>query len=218
VGAPPPEALGPYDRAMADVVFDISMSLDGFVTGPSPSIDRGLGIGGERLHDWALTARTTADAALLDETMAATGAVLMGRRTFDVVDGPRGWRDGLGYGGERSQASPPPTFVVTSSAPATVRLAGRFQFVTEGITTALQRARDAAGGKDVVIMGGANLGRQYLDAGLVDEFRIHIAPVVLTAGTPLFRLSAGPAIILKQTDVVATSAATHVTYRVIKTR
>lgn len=67
-------------------------------------------------------------------------------------------------------------------------------------------------------MGGANLGRQYLESGLVDQLRIHVAPIVLTAGTPLFALSAGPAIILKQTDVLATRAATHLTYRVIKRR
>ena len=203
---------------MANVVLDMSMSLDGFVTGPSPSLESGLGLGGHRLHEWAMGARTAADTALLDETTATTGAVLMGRRTFDFVDGPNGWSDERGFGGERSQSSPPPTFVVTSSTPANVRLAGRYEFVTDGIDNALHRAQDAAGGKDVVIMGGANLGRQYLDAGRVDQLRIHIAPVVLTAGTPLFALSAGPAIILKQTDVRATQAATHLTYRVIKSR
>jgi len=165
-----------------------------------------------------VSARTAADAALLNEITAATGAVLIGRRTFDVVDGPNGWNDERGYGGDRGQAGAPPVFVVTSSPPAKVRLAGRFAFVTDGIASALEQARAAAGGKDVVIMGGANLARQYLDAGVVDQLRVHIAPVVLTAGTPLFALSAGPAIILKQTDVLATQAATHVTYRVIKSR
>ena len=201
-----------------DVVLDISMSLDGFVTGPSPTLQSGLGLGGERLHEWALASRTAADAALLADTVAATGAILMGRRTFDVIDGPGGWTEELGYGGARRQVNPPPAFVVTSSTPARVRLAGRFTFAIDGIHNALQRARDAAGGKDVVIMGGANLGRQYLEAGLVDQLRVHIAPVILTAGTPLFGLSAGPAIVLKQSGVLATAAATHVTYRVIKSR
>jgi len=94
------------------------MSLDGFVTGPGPSWEHGLGMGGERLHDWAMSARTAADAALLDEITAATGAVLIGRRTFDVVDGPNGWNDERGYGGDRGQAGAPPVFVVTSSPPA----------------------------------------------------------------------------------------------------
>ena len=109
-------------------------------------------------------------------------------------------------------------FVVTSSAPATVRLSGRFHFVTDGIDVALHRAQASAGGKDVVIMGGANVARQFLEAGLVDQVRVHIAPILLTSGTPLFHLTAGSAIVLKQADVLATQAATHITYRVIKGR
>lgn len=201
---------------MGNVVLDISMSLDGFVTGPNPGPDSGLGEGGERLHKWAIGAKTERDSALLEESVANTGAVLMGRRTFDVVDGPHGWGEDIGYGAVRDQSSPPPNIVVTSTRPDTVRLASMFTFVTDGVESALHQAQAAAGDKDVVVMGGANLGRQYLAAGLLNEVRIHLAPVILGAGTALFDPAGSTSVTLEQTDVVVTAAATHLTYRVPK--
>ncbi|WP_367126468.1 dihydrofolate reductase family protein [Streptomyces phytohabitans] len=201
---------------MGNVIVDISMSLDGYVTGPRPGVRNGLGDGGERLHDWALGRRTEGDQAVLDATTEATGAVVMGRRTFDVVDGPDGWNDDMGYGGERDQSAAPPVFVLTSSQPPTVRLASLFTICTEGTENALRRAREAAGDRSVVIMGGADVARRCLDAGLVDEVRLHLTPVVLGGGTPLFgRTGTEPPVALEQTDVRATPYATHLTYRVL---
>lgn len=96
---------------------------------------------------------------MFDEAVANTGAVLLGRRTFDFVDGPNGWGEDIGYGAERDKSTPPPNIVVTSTRPDTVRLASMFTFVTDGIESALHNAQAAAGDKDVVVMGGANLGR-----------------------------------------------------------
>lgn len=195
------------------VVVDISMSLDGYVTAPGPDTEHGLGRGGEVLHEWAMSARTEADAALLEEA-AATGAVVMGRRLFDFVDGPNGWHGDLGYGGERDQSSPPPYFVVTHQAPETRRLSGDFTFVTSGIADAVAQARAAADGKDTVVMGGASVCAQVVGAGLADRLRIHIAPVLLGGGTPLFEhLGTGP-IPLEAEDAVRTPRALHATYRV----
>lgn len=190
---------------MGTVALDITMSLDGFVTGPDAGIERGLGIGGEPLHDW-VSSGTETDTRILENTAAAAGAVLMGRRTFDVVDGPRGWA-------EEVDGTAPPVIVVTSSKPARVRLGERFSFVDD-LTEALARAQQAAGDKDIVIMGGGHLCRQYLYAGLVDEVRIHLAPIVLGDGTPLFERTAMTPVRLVQRDVTVTPAATHITYGV----
>ena len=191
---------------MGRVFLDITMSLDGFVTAPGADLAHGLGIGGEPLHDWVADP-AEADRTVLDQLFAEVGAVLMGRRTFDVIDGPQGW--------ERDDAAPP-VFVVTSHRPARVRLGDRFRFETDGIVPALKSARAAAGAKDVVVMGGGHLCRQYLYAGLVDEVRIHLAPIVLGDGTPLFERTTIPPIRLVQRDAVSTPNATHLTYDVVR--
>lgn len=203
------------------VMVDISMSLDGYVTAAGAGRDRGLGVGGEVLHIWAMGEHTDRDAEILAETFDRTGAVIMGRRTFDIVDGPNGWGEQRGYGGRRDAASAPPVFVVTHAAPEpdSVRLKDRFVFVTDGLDGALDRARAAAGDKDVVIMGGGATASAFLRAGLVDVLRVHVAPVVLGAGTPLFpRPQNGhsePRVRLELTGSVATPAAQHLTYRVL---
>src|SRR5215207_9045158 len=125
---------------MADVVIDISVSVDGFVTGPDAGPGRGLGVGGEALHTWAFEGDEV-DKRVLDSAAAATGAVLMGRRTFDVVDAPDGWSGDLGYGAERDQSAAPPNFVVTHAVPGAVRLSDRFTFVTTGVADAVAQAR-----------------------------------------------------------------------------
>ncbi len=134
----------------------------------------------------------------------------MGRRLFDIVDGPGGWSDEMGYGA--GLAATPPFFVVTHSVPPAVRLGLDFTFVTEGLEAAIDQARAAAGTKDVFVMGGANVIRQCVVAGLADELRIHLAPVVLGAGTPLF--AGGERRQLVQRSVRASSSATHLTYGV----
>ncbi len=194
---------------MARVIADISISLDGFVTGPDPGPENGLGDGGEALHTWALHPDPV-DHDVLDAAVAATGAVIMGRRLFDIVDGPHGWNDEMGYGAGR--ASEPPVLVVTRVPPLRVRLADRMTFVVDGVAGAVAKGRAIAGDRDVVIMGGAEVIRGALDAGLVDELRLHLAPVLLGAGTPLF--ADGPLRQLRQVHVRPSGNATHLTYLV----
>jgi dihydrofolate reductase len=194
---------------MSKVVADISMSLDGFVTGPGPGPDQGLGTGGEALHTWALEPDRI-DAEVLDEAVDATGVVIMGRRLFDIIDGPRGWTDELGYGAAR--AAQPPLLVVTRLPPAEVRLADRTTFVVDGIASAVSKGVSMSDDRDVVIMGGAATIRGALEAGVVDELRLHLAPVLLGGGTPLFAGNAPRS--LRQIHVRPSTHAAHLTYRV----
>jgi len=196
------------------LVVDMSMSLDGFVTAAGADLDHGLGVGGEPLHAWALDAKTAADTEIIEAAIARTGAILMGRRTFDFVDGPNGWQGDLGYGAEGDQHAPPPAFVVTHTEPDEVRLQGRFTFVTNGLHEALANARVAAQGKDVVVMGGGHLAHAYLEAGLVDVVVIHLAPIVLGGGTSLFASPSTATHRLELLESVSTPAAEHLTYRV----
>jgi dihydrofolate reductase len=193
---------------MGKVVADISMSLDGFVTGPDPGLEHGLGIGGEALHTWALESDDPVDSDVLRKATAATGAVVMGRRLFDVIDGPLGWSDDMGYGA--GLAAKPPFFVVTHEPPPQVRLGLDFTFVTDGLDVAVDQARAAAGDQDAVVMGGGDVVRQCVEAGLIDELRIHLAPVVLGSGTPLF--AASPRLELVQRSVRVSEVATHLVY------
>jgi dihydrofolate reductase len=194
---------------MPKVVAEISVSLDGFVTGPEPGPKQGLGRGGEALHIWALEPDAT-DAEVLDESIDATGVVIMGRRLFDFIDGPDGWNDEMGYGGAR--AAQPPLLVVTRRPPDEVRLADRTTFVVDGIGSAVAKGRTMSEERDVVIMGGAETVRTAIDAGVVDELRLHFSPILLGGGTPLF--SGATPRSLRQTRVRTSSHATHVTYRV----
>src|SRR3954464_2870012 len=192
---------------MTKVIADITMSLDGFVTGPDPDLAHGLGNGGEPLHKWAFS-DDPVDAAQLRTGTERSGAVVMGRRLFDIVDGPGGWNDEVGYGA--GEPGSPPFFVVTHEAPETRRLELDFTFVTDGIASAIEQARKGAGDKDVVIMGGGDVIAQALDAGLVDELRLHLAPIVLGDGTPLFNRVGR--VEMRQTDVQISPHATHLTY------
>jgi dihydrofolate reductase/uncharacterized protein YndB with AHSA1/START domain len=210
------------ERPSGVVMVDITMSLDGYVTAPGAGPDNGLGVGGKVLHTWAMGENTERDAEIIAETFGRTGAVIMGRRTYDVVDGPNGWGDERSYGGRMSVATVPPVFVVTHTAPEpdSVRLKDRFVFVTDGLESALAQARVAAGDKDVIIMGGGAIANAFLRAGLVDVLSLHVAPVVLGAGTPLFPPVEGDGttgrLLLELTGSVSTPAAQHVTYRVLK--
>lgn len=199
---------------MSTVVVDISMSLDGYVTGPGPNLERGLGQGGEAIQGWAMVPDPAPEeTALLDRGFRDTGAVVMGRRTFDFVDGPHGWKEERGYGYDQDQSQAPPNFVVTHRPPDNPRHRSGFTFVTDGVTSALSQASEAAGDKEVVVMGGADVSCQALLMGAVDELRVHLSPVLMGAGTPLFAL-VSDRLLLTQRNVLVTPHATHLTYRV----
>ena len=204
---------------MSRVVADISVSLDGFVTGPDAGPESGLGTGGEALHAWAFSDDAD-DRRVLREATARSGAVVLGRRLFDVVDRPGGWSEEVGYGA--GEVGKPAFVVVTSSPPESVRLTDLYwTFVTTGLSDAVTAARERAevassdGGEDldVVLMGGGATIGSALVAGLVDALRLYLAPVVLGAGTPLF--TGGAPRTLVQRRVTPTSTATHLTYDVV---
>lgn len=163
---------------MGKVTSEISMSLDGFITGPNVGVGNGMGDDGDRLHDWQFDAKTETDAAIVDEIYASTGAVLIGKRMFNVGFEP--WGDPPPFG--------MPVFVVTHEEREPLPMQGgtTYTFVTDGIEAALELARAAAGDKNVGIWGGANIMRQYLKAGLLDEMQIHLIPVLLGNGIRLF--------------------------------
>jgi dihydrofolate reductase len=215
---------------MGKLAADISMSLDGYVAGPNPTLERPLGVGGDGLHEWALALKVwrephglpggevNASTKVVEETLEATGAVVMGRRMFSGGEGP--WEDDPNAGGWWG-ADPPfhvPVFVLTSQAREAVTMKGgtTFTFVTEGIEAALDEARAAAEDKDIFVGGGASVVQQYLEAGLLDELQVNLAPVLLGGGTHLFdsREAALPA--LEIVRVVEAPAVTHLKYRVTK--
>lgn len=194
---------------MSKVIADITISLDGYVTGPLADSQHGLG-GVDELHTW-VAQQDPVDTEILGEIAATTGAVVMGRRLFDIVDGPNGWTTDMGYGAQ--QAATPPFFVVTHSAPQHGRLERelgmRFTFVDD-LTTAVDQARTAATDGHVVIMGGGDIIGQAIEQGLVDELYLHLAPLLLGGGTPLFRV--GTRQRYRQRDVRPSSNAVHLTY------
>jgi dihydrofolate reductase len=202
---------------MPRVVADISISLDGFVAGPDAGPDNGLGDGGDALHRWAFSDDPD-DRRLLSEGTARSGAVILGRRLFDVVNGPGGWNEEVGYGAE--EVGKPAFVVVTSRPPESVRLTNfDWTFVTdiaEAVVVARKRVEAASAERDadldVVIMGGGAVIDSAIAAGLVDQLVVHLAPVLLGAGTPLF--SSGVPRGLEQRQVVTTSTATHLSYDV----
>ena len=191
---------------MSKVFFDISMSLDGFITASGITADEPMGQDGERLHDWAFGADPI-NRDYLQRSISQTGAVITGRVTYDAstpwwgADGPTG--------PERV-----PVFVVTHSEPASSPEGGVYTFVTDGIESALKQAVVAAGDRSVTIMGGAEIGRQYLAAGRVDELSIHLIPVLLGGGTRMFddlsELHRG----LDVVNVLSTPSAIHLRFAV----
>ena len=166
---------------MTKVVADITMSLDGYVTGPDPDLEHGLGHGGEPLHEWAFS-DDPVDAAQLRTGTGRSGAVVMGRRLFDIIDGPHGWNDDVGYGAR--EAGSPPFFVVTHEAPETRRLLELdFTFVTDGLASAIEQAEQGGGGGRRRPHGRRRTS-QALDAGLVDELHLHLASDGARQGNP----------------------------------
>jgi dihydrofolate reductase len=180
--------------------FRISASLDGFVAGPNQSLQAPLGIGGERLHEWAVALETWRRAhgktggdvnestAVMARETANIGATIMGRNMFG--GGPGAWSKTEPWNGWWGR-NPPfhhPVFVLTHHARAPLILEGgtSFTFVTDGTDSALEQARRAAGAKDVALAGGALTARQYLNAGHVDEMQLHLVPTLLGGGERLF--------------------------------
>ena len=195
---------------MPMLYVDLSMSLDGFITGPNPGVANPLGgASGERLHAWMFDRRTEADAKIRDEKYERTGAIIIGKRMFD--EGVEPWGDPPPFNNM-------PVFVVTHEdrEPLPRKGGTTYTFVTTGIEAALDQANSAAAGKDVGVWGGAEIARQYLDAGLLDELQIHLMPVLLGAGVRLFAdLNAAP-IELERTRTVETPSAIHIWYSVLR--
>jgi dihydrofolate reductase len=214
------------------LTLDISMSLDGFVAGPNQTLDEPLGEGGDRLHEWALATAswreshglsgggTNVDDEVIKEALASTGATVMGRRMFSGGQGP--WEDDPNADAWWGDDPPfhHPVYILTHHArePVTKQGGTTFTFVTDGIESALEQARAAAGGKDVGIGGGADVAQQYLRAGLLDELQIHVAPVLLGDGVRLFESHvANPPGELECTRVIESpTGVTHLRYRVVK--
>jgi dihydrofolate reductase len=206
--------------------LDITMSLDGFVAGPDPSLDDPLGRGGMRLHEWAFAAASwrqqhglsggeaNADSDVIQESLDSLGAVVMARRMFSGGEGP--WADDPNANGWWGDDPPydVPVFVVTHHAREPLQLGGgSFTFVTDGVEAALAQATEVAGDKDVLVAGGASLAQQYLAAGLLDELQIHVVPLFLGDGVRLFD-EIDPAVDLELTRVIESPTVTHLRYRV----
>lgn len=194
---------GVVSRAMSTVIFDTSMSLDGFMTAANVRPEEPMGDGGMRLVQWAF-GEDERNREYMEQAVGALGAVIAGRRTYDLSVP---WWGANGPSGDARK----PVFVVTHEPPAESPENGVYTFVTGGIEDALAQARAAAGDGVVCVMGGADLGRQYLRAGLLDEISIHLVPVLLGSGTRMFD---GIETNLVTAEVIQTPAATHLRYRV----
>jgi len=213
---------------MSKLRCHISISADGFVAGPNQSEAEPLGEGGEQLHDWVVSlaawrephgkqgGEVNESTPIMEESLENVGAGVMGRNMF----GPPGggdWGDGewKGWWGDE-----PPfhydVFIVTHHPREPVEMEGgtTFSFVTDGIETALQRARESAGGQDVMLSGGAEVINQYLAAGLLDELDLHVVPVLLGGGARLFEDLGDAEVALEQVRAVDAPGVTHVKYRV----
>jgi dihydrofolate reductase len=193
---------------MSTLTYDISMSLDGYVRAADPTPDEPLGIGGEAMHEWAM-GEDEGGREVLTEAIAANGAVICGRRTYD-----ESMAHGWGADGPTGDARLP-VFVVTHEAPADSPADGVYEFVTSGIEDALERARSAAGEKEVSLMGGPAIANQFLRVGLVDELSVHVAPVLFGSGTSLTE-ALPDHVRLEQVAQRTTDRATHLRYRIVE--
>jgi dihydrofolate reductase len=212
---------------MSKVFAEISMSLDGFVAGPNPTLENPLGEGGDRLHEWAVRLKswrephglpggeTGPEDELVAESLRATGAVVMGRRMFSGGEGL--WENDPNADGWWGDEPPfhKPVFVLTHYAREPLVMEGTtFIFVTEGAESAIEDARDAAAAKDVLVAGGGSAIDQAISAGLVDELQLHLAPVLLGGGVRLFGDVGPEPPRFELTKVIESPLATHVRYRV----
>ena len=212
---------------MAKLRFQISASLDGFVAGPDPSEEDPLGKGGMQLHEWVFKlaawrkphgregGEVNASTPVMEEALSNVGATVMGRKMFGGGPGPWGDDPWGGWWGDE----PPfhtPVFVLTHHEREPLEKQGgtSFTFVTDGVESALEQAKQAAGGKDVSLGGGAEVAQQYLAAGLIDELDLNVVPVLLGSGTRLFDNLAGDDLSLEQVRAIEAPGVTHIKYRV----
>jgi dihydrofolate reductase len=201
---------------MGKVTAYLSLSLDGFVAGANAGVGNPLGDGGERLHEWVVGLKSwreghgleggvhNGDSDIVEQWQAGSGAYVMGRNMFDEGEGP--WGDPPPFG--------KPVFVVTHRARPTIEKSGgtSYIFVTDGFQAAIARARAAAGDENVVIAGGADVVRQGIKTGLLDELQLHLVPILLGSGVRLFE-GLGPEVELRSTRVVsATPNVTHLLF------
>jgi dihydrofolate reductase len=192
---------------MGKVLLEMSMSLDGYVAGPDVSPEEPMGRGGELLHDWMFAGRSGAESHRFEtEHFSSVGALIIGRRMADLGIGP--WGDEPTFHA--------PVFVVTHRPAETIVKRGgtSYVFVTGGIDIALVRAREAAGSDDVQVNGGADIARQYLTLGAIEELRLHLVPLALGAGTRLFAEGSSPDVRLRPIAAGTDPLVTHVTYAV----
>lgn len=190
---------------MGKVILEMSISLDGFSAGPDISPEQPMGKAGDRLHHWQFDEKTQIDEEIISEIFATSGAVIVGGNTYHVaID--KAW------GGV--SPFPMPAFVVTQTIPE--RHVEGFTYVATGIDHALQSAKRSADEKNVWVMGGAKLSQSFIKAGLVDELHIHLIPVILGSGTRLFENIGMEHIELVRTELVGTTGATHIFFRVVK--
>jgi len=215
---------------MSKLRCHISISADGFVAGPNQSEENPLGEGGESLHDWIVPlaawreahdkpgGEVNASTRIVEESRANIGAAVMGRNMFGPIGGGP-WGDGQwkGWWGD----DPPyhyPVFVVTHHAREPVEMEGgtTYHFVTDGIESALEQAKEAAGGKDVMLLGGGNIAQQYLAAGLLDELELHVVPLLLGGGSRLLGNLGGAQVRLEQVRAVEAPGVAHLKYRVVR--
>ena len=204
----------------------ISISLDGFVAGPNQSLENPIGEGGLRLHDWVFTTAAwlrqqgleggtdNEDSMVVDEVVANVETYIMGRKMFGGGSGPwdQTWK---GWWGD----DPPyhtPVFVLTHHPREPLEMQGgtTFIFVTDGIESAMDQARAAAGDGVVSIAGGASTIQQFLAAGMLDELYVHIVPIILGRGERLFENVGDP--VLEPVKVIASPTVTHIKYRIVR--
>lgn len=214
---------------MAKLKCQLSISADGFLAGPNPSEEHPLGEGGEGLHDWAFElaawrephgregGEVNASTPVMEEMQEKVGATVMGRNMFGGGPGPWGDEPWEGWWGD----DPPfhvPVFVLTHHGrPPLPKQGGTtFTFVTDGIESALEQAKQAADGKDVSLGGGADVAQQYLAAGLLDELNISVVPLLLGSGTRLFDNLSDADVRLEQVRVVEAPGVAHLKYRVLR--
>jgi dihydrofolate reductase len=214
---------------MSKLRCHISISLDGFAAGPNQSQENPLGEGGMQLHDWVIRlaawrephgyegGEVNESTRIVEESRENVGAGVMGRNMFGPPGGgPWGDEQWTGWWGD----NPPfhyPVFVLTHHPRQPLEMEGgtTFHFVTDGIEPALEKARETAGGKDVLLSGGAEVVNEYLAAGLLDELQLSVAPVLLGDGARLFDDLGDAKVQLEQVRVVEAPGVAHLTYRVV---
>jgi dihydrofolate reductase len=213
---------------MSKFRFQLAVSLDGFAAGPEQSKENPLGAGGMDLHEWAVKlevwrkqhglegGEVNASTPVVEEIQSNIGAGVMGRNMFGGGPGP--WSEDEPWNGWWGDNPPfhTPVYVITHHPREPLKMEGgtTFTFVTDGIGSALEQAKQAADGRDVLLGGGANVVQQYLAAGLLDEFDLHVVPILLAEGERLLenigRLE------IEQVSAVEAPGVTHIKYRVIK--